>query len=114
MTKKENFLAIRAIVADNADLVAFIDHELELLAKKGSYKSTKPTAKQVANAELKDVIVEVLTDSDRPLSIAELIDSIEGDFSNQKMSSLVSALVRDGIVTRTVGAKRQPFFSIEG
>jgi hypothetical protein len=112
MTKKENFIAIRELVADNAELVAFCDHEIELLAKKNSYKSTKPTAKQVANAALKDTIVEVLRDSDEPLTISGLIDSIEGDFTSQKMSALVSALVRDGIVTRTVGAKRVPYFSI--
>ena len=52
MTKRENYTAIRAIVADNAELVAFIDHELELLDKKNSKRSDKPTAKQTANAEL--------------------------------------------------------------
>lgn len=114
MTKKENFVAIRALVADNADLVAFIDHELELLAKKNAYKSNKPTAKQLANEDLKGVIVDTLRDADRPLTITELADSMDGDYSNQKLSALVSALVKDGVVTRTIGSKRKAFFSVEG
>ena len=36
MTKREMFAEIRKIVADNAEMVAFIDHEVELLDKKKS------------------------------------------------------------------------------
>ena len=34
MTKREMYAEIRKAVADNADMVAFIDHEVELLDKK--------------------------------------------------------------------------------
>lgn len=34
MTKKEMFTEIRKVVADNAEMVAFIDHEIELLNRK--------------------------------------------------------------------------------
>ena len=30
MTKKEMFVAIKAMVAENEEMVAFIDHEIEL------------------------------------------------------------------------------------
>ena len=48
ITKREKFAMLKAIpaVAENAMLVEFIDHEMELLAKKNS-ADKKPTAQQV-------------------------------------------------------------------
>lgn len=59
VTKKDNFNALRALAlaADNADLVAFVDHELELLARKAENRSTKPTVRQDENAKIKDDLV---------------------------------------------------------
>lgn len=113
MTKRENYNAIRAIVADNAELVAFIDHELELLDKKNSRRSNKPSAKQVANEEIKGVIVEVLTDATDPMSISDIVadDPALAGMSTQKVASLLTQLVNDGTVVRTV-VKRKPFYAI--
>lgn len=113
MTKRENYNALRAIVADNADLVAFIDHELELLDKKNSRRSTKPTAKQVANDEIKDVIHDVLLDADAPMMIADIIadDPALAGLSTQKVSALLSQMVASGDVVRTV-IKRKSYFAI--
>ena len=58
-TKREFFGEIREIVKDNSELVAFIDHELELLDKKTSAKSTKVNTEQV---ELMDKIVNALNE----------------------------------------------------
>ena len=49
ITKREMFEQIKAHLTNEAE-IAFIDHELELLAKKNSYKSTKPTKTQIAAA----------------------------------------------------------------
>ena len=73
MTKRENYTALRAIVADNAELVAFIDHEIELLNKKNARRSDKPTAKQVANEDTKGIIGEVLTDAAEPMTISDIV-----------------------------------------
>ena len=40
-TKKDLFLEVREVVTGNEELVAFVDHELELLNKKAGTKSTK-------------------------------------------------------------------------
>lgn len=111
MTKRENYTALRAIVADNAELVAFIDHELELLDKKNSKRSDKPTAKQVANEETKAVITEILLHAENPMTIGDIMDAMGTDLSNQKISALVTALVNDGAVVRTV-VKRKAYFTI--
>ena len=42
MTKREMFAEIRNAVIDNAEMVAFIDHEIELLNRK-STSPKKPT-----------------------------------------------------------------------
>ena len=47
MTKKEMFVVIREAMAENAEVVAFCDHEIELLDKRNSYKSSKPTKAQL-------------------------------------------------------------------
>ena len=59
VTKKDNYLALRAlaVTADNADLVAFVDHELELLAKKAENRASKPTVRQAENDDIKADLV---------------------------------------------------------
>jgi len=113
MTKRENYTALRAIVADNADLVAFIDHELELLDRKNAKRSDKPTAKQVANEETKDVILQVLNDATDPMMISDIIadDPALAGMSTQKVSALLTQLIADGQVVRTVD-KRKAYFAI--
>ena len=107
MTKRENYTALRAIVADNAELVAFIDHELELLDKKNTKRSDKPTAKQVANAELADKILAVM--SDEPMTCTAIADMF--GISNQKASALIKGLVDDNKVVRTI-VKRVAYFTV--
>ena len=58
ITKRERFEQIKALVADNPDLVEFIDHEIDLLARKASKSATQTPAQKdsIAIAELiKDI-----------------------------------------------------------
>ena len=94
MTKKEMFARIATVCSNDAEIVDFCNHEIELLGHKKSYKRTTPTKAQVANAELmakiKDFIAEkgVVTCKD----IEEAFD-----LSNQKVSALF-AHYGDGLV----------------
>ena len=110
MTKRENYAMIREMVKDNAELVAFIDHEIELLNKKNSAKSNKPTAKQLENEKLKDVILNALTD--KPVTITEMQSEIPAlvELSNQRISAIVTQLVEDNSLVRTV-VKRKAYFA---
>ena len=63
MTKKEMFAEIRKVVADNAEMVAFIDHEIELLNRK-SGSPRKPTKTQVENDGFKADILAALAEVD--------------------------------------------------
>ena len=108
-TKREYFSELKAIVSDNADLVAFIDHEIELLNKKNAAPKA-PTAKQVENEHIKDFILAHLT---APMTVSEMIKGFLADYgtelSNQRVSAILTQLVEDNAVIRTV-VKRKAYF----
>lgn len=99
ITKKDKYNRVYAIVeqsnaTDKADLLGFIDHEVELLEKKSS--KTTLTANQKANLEIIEVIKAVL--ADKPNStVSELIkDERLSAYTNQKISALLTKLGDDG------------------
>ena len=108
ITKRERFEQIKAIVADNPELVAFCDHELELLAKKNA-GDKKPTATQVANEGIKGDILAVLTDNGGLMTATDIQKSVGDDLSNQKISALLRQMIADGIVEK-VEDKRKSYF----
>ena len=110
MTKREMFEQIKANYNLNADEIAFIDHELELLTKKNSAEK-KPTAVQVANEGIKTEILEGM-EVGKKYTITDLMKSVPAcaELSNQRVSALVRQLVTDGSVERTE-EKRKAYFS---
>ena len=113
LTKAQKFAMLRAIpaVANNAMLVEFIDHEVELLTKKNSAEK-KPTAQQVANAGIATAIIEGM-EPNRLYTVTEVIKSIPAcaDLTNQRVSALLRQLVEGGKVKRTED-KRKAYFSL--
>ena len=110
MTKREMFEQIKANYQLTDAEVAFIDHELELLAKKNASEK-KPTAQQVANEGLKSTIIEVLTDNGGLMTVTDVQKSCEelSALSNQRVSALLRQLKDDGKVER-VEDKRKAYF----
>lgn len=112
MTKKEMFAEIRNIVADNEEMVAFINHEIELLERK-SNSPKKPTKTQIENDGFKAEIVAYLTEVDTPKTIKELqaeIPSISG-LTNQRITHMLTDLRKDGKVARTY-VKKVAYFAL--
>ena len=109
MTKREMFEMIKANHNLSADEIAFIDHELELLAKKNSAEK-KPTAVQVANECIKADILAGM-EVGKKYTITDLMKSVDAcaELSNQRVSALVRQLVADGSVERTE-EKRKAYF----
>ena len=108
ITKKEMFTMIKAQVKDNAEMVAFIDHEIELLDKKASNK--KATKTQEANVGIKSTILAVLEGA-KPMTVTEMQGASAelGELSNQKVSALVRQLVEAGKVVKTIDKKVSRF-----
>lgn len=112
MTKKEMFTEIRKVVADNAEMVAFIDHEIELLNKKSS-SSRKPTKTQVENEGFKADILSALAEADNAVTIKGLMEicpSVSG-LTNQRITHMLTDLRKDGKVVRTY-VKKVAYFAL--
>lgn len=112
LTKAQKYAMLKELaeVQANPTLVEFIDHELELLAKKNSAEK-KPTAQQTANEGIKSAIY-VGMESGKKYTITDLIKSIPdcADLTNQRVSNLVRQLVSEGKVVRSE-EKRKAYFS---
>ena len=111
MTKRDYFTAIRSKYPLTDDEKAFIDHELELLAKK-SGGDKKPTAQQVANDSIKTAIIEGMTPN-RLYTITEIQKEIPecAELSNQKISALMRQLKEANLIVKTED-KRKAYFSL--
>lgn len=112
ITKAQKFAMLKAIpeVAENEMLVEFIDHEIELLAKKNSAEK-KPTAQQTANASIADEIVSVLASNPtRMYTITDLIKEVPAcaELTNQRVSAIVRQLL--GVSVERVEDKRKAYF----
>ena len=112
MTKREMFVAIREIVADNAEMVAFIDHEIELLNRKAS-SARKPTKTQIENEAFKADIVAYLTEADMPKAIKELQAEVASiaELTNQRITHMLTDLVKAEVLKKEY-VKKTPYYSV--
>ena len=110
-TKRDNYNVLLNIpaVSENADLVAFINHEIELLDKKNA-SDKKPTAHQTENDVIKVAILDNMA-SGVKYTITDIIKTVPecAELTNQRVSALVRQLISEGLVTR-VEEKRKAYF----
>ena len=110
MTKMQKFemLANLAEVQANPVLAEFIEHEMELLAKKNSSEK-KPTAQQKANASLCDVIVSNM-EVGKHYTVTDLQKTIPecAELTNQRISALLRGMFGSRI--ERVEEKRKAYF----
>lgn len=106
MTKVEMFNAIKGLVADNAEMVEFIDHEIELVEKRNARKSTGLTKTQKENVEIKARIVDALKESDglTATAVAETVG-----ISLAKATALLTQLVKANEIERVKNGKAVTF-----
>lgn len=109
ITKKEMFNRIMVAMAENEEIVAFCQHEIELLEKKAN-KSRNSKGKQ-ENEVIKNEILEILASAENPMTVGNLMVALGNRFSNQKITALVSALVKEEKVERIV-EKRVAYFAL--
>lgn len=118
MTKKEMFAEIIKL-AEGAETTATMDEitefarkEIDALSRKAS-ASRKPTKTQIENEALKGRILEHMTAEDKPLTVKEIWGSVPelADLSNQRVTHLVLALLKEGKVQKTQ-EKKINYYSI--
>lgn len=113
-TKREYYELIKSKLADNAEIVAFCDHEIELLdnRKKTTDGEKKLTPKQKENLALVATILDNM-EVDTIYSISDMQRKIEvcKELTNQKISSLIRQAIADGTIER-VEVKGKAFFKL--
>jgi hypothetical protein len=110
-TKKDMYNEILATYELTDAHREFINHQVELLDKKAS-GNRKPTQTQIANEGIKNDILDGMAVGER-YTITELIKTIPAvaNYTNQKISALVTQLVKDGRVVRTT-EKGKTYFAL--
>lgn len=116
VTKKEMFTAILALIAEttpeNAEvLTKFVENEIALLDKRAANKTATKTQKE--NEGIKTLILDTLTEIDKPVTISEL-QAFSADlavYTNQKLSALLTQMKAEGTVVKTV-EKKKSYFSV--
>ena len=114
MTKKENFVAINAILNEcgHGEFDEFIAHEIELLSRKRS-ASSKPTKRQIENEALKGAILDTLSRADEGgMTIGEIAKVIDNDSATpNRINALVSQMKKAEQVVRTE-VKGRAYFTV--
>lgn len=119
ITKREYFAQLREIVIDRPELVAFIDHEVELLTRKNS--GTTQTKTQKENEAVMEMLIAELTKVNKPVTITDLMNTSDtiktyvlengNPLSNQKISALFKQLIEANRIVK-VTDKKKSYFSV--
>lgn len=115
MTKKETINLLIDVLMGNKEVedmqifINFLTNERELLEKKASRSGQTKTQKE--NETIKEKIVETLRELAKPATITEIqTANVElTELSNQKISALLTQLVKSNIVVRLVDKKKAYF-----
>lgn len=114
MTKKEMFTELLTLneVAARPELVAGIEHEIELLSRKNS-STRKPTAHQEENEILTERIKAILFYAPKEgMTITEVVKALDDDnITHSRINQLVKKLKDEGIAIRTE-VKRKAYFKL--
>ena len=99
MTKREYFEKIKGIVVENADLVAFVEKEIEKIDNRNEKAKAKRVAKagNIADAIAKAVI-EALETAGRAITLAELVAAT--DYPAGKVAYYIRTLVAEGVIVK--------------
>lgn len=111
MEKMTNVKAL-AYVLDNYDLPTEIHTKLEKMKVQFEKKNSaekKPTATQIANEGIKNLILEVIGNSSLTITEMQKINGELAELSNQKISALLKQMVENGSIVREE-IKRKAYF----
>ena len=113
ITKAQNFNAIREILVDanKPELVAFVDHELELIANKAAKRASTPTKAQVTGAKIRAAVLDLLQTKGKAMRIADIVAALpsELDATAGKVSYQLGVLIEENRAER-VTDKRVNFY----
>ena len=109
MTKREMFGFIATEMAENAEVVEFCNHEIELLDARKTSKGMSKTQK--ANLEVIENIKSALAEIGTGVTVTDLIamSPVLHGLTNQKVSALLRKLIEEKVVVKTIEGKKALF-----
>lgn len=115
-TLQEKFAEVKAFLEENEaskEMIDFIADRAEKADRKS--ENRKPSATQIANAELSNRVYEYLKDSGKKLQVKQMIKEVPAfaeidGCTTQKASAIVCRLVNDGRACR-IEEKGVAYFS---
>ena len=106
ITKKDNYNTLYDLVSNAGldtetedRLHAFIDHEIELMMQRAEKSKQYQREHKATNDAMTDAIMDVLGKAVDPMSVADIVDHVEGA-SNQKVVYRLGQLFKDGKITK--------------
>lgn len=100
-------------VATEEEIIAFCEHEIELLNNKRS-GSGKPTKTQIENEKIMETIHSVLENAGVGMTISEMMKTDElNAYSNQKLSALCKKMYENERIQKKI-IKKKSFFAVKG
>lgn len=119
ITLKENFERLAGVVkganineTEKNELLLFINNRIEQINKKASGTSAKEKENKALQDQIKVILLNLLAQQSEPINIATML-KVEplSQYTNQRISAILTKLIAEGKVERTV-VKKVPFFAI--
>ena len=119
ITLKENFERLAGVVkganideTEKNELLLFINNRIEQINKKASGTSAKEKENKALQDQIKAILLDLLAQQSEPINIATML-KVEplSQYTNQRISAILTKLIAEGKVERTV-IKKVPFFAI--
>lgn len=119
ITLKENFERLAGVVkganideTEKNELLSFISNRIEQINKKASGTSTKEKENKELQDKIKTILLDLLAQQSEPINIATML-KVEplNQYTNQRISAILTKLIAENKVERTV-IKKVPFFAI--
>lgn len=112
VTKVERINALISTYGIEGEDKDFLLHEIELINKRNSYKSDKPTKAQKENATRKEGILAVLEEG-KAYTATDIATAMGDGWSPQRASALLKQMIEAGQVVKAE-VKRRSYFALVG
>lgn len=112
VTKVERINALISTYGIEGDDKDFLLHEIELINKRNSYKSDKPTKAQKENATRKEGILAVMEEG-KAYTATDVATAMGDGWSPQRASALLKQMIEAGQVVKAE-VKRRSYFALVG
>jgi len=112
MTKREKLNYIMETYGKDETVKEFVDHEIELLDNKAKSNEKRKEKKAKEFAEIESKIMGVFEENkNTPITVTEIESELDYEYTKQKITPRVNALVKKGFLVRNT-FKRTPVFSL--